>query len=201
MHISEGVLSAPVLLSGGALSAVGVAVGLKTMDEKDIPKTAIVASALFVASLIHIPLGPTSVHLILNGIAGMILGWRIFPAFLVSLFLQSVLFQFGGLTALGVNVFNVALPGILAYYIFKIFKDKEDKIYIVIGSFIAGAGAVLFTALLVAISLNFTDQAFTEIAKMAVFSHLPLMIIEGIISIFVIMFIKKVKPEIIKEEE
>ena len=78
---------------------------------------------------------------------------------------------------------------------------KENNIYIGIVSFIAGSGAVLFTALLVAISLNFTDQAFTEIAKMAVFSHLPLMIIEGIISIFVIMFIKKVKPEIIKEEE
>ena len=199
MHISEGVLSAPVLLSGGALTAAGVAVGLKTMDEKDIPKTAIIAAALFVASLIHVPLGPTSVHLILNGIAGLILGWQIFPAFLVSLFLQSILFQFGGLTALGVNVLNVALPGIIAYYLFDFFKNRDNKIYLGIVSFIAGAGAVLLTALMVALSLNFTDQAFQEIAKMAVISHFPLMIIEGIISIFVVIFIKKVKPEIIKE--
>ena len=199
MHISEGVLSAPVLLSGGALTAAGVAVGLKTMDEKDIPKTAIIAAALFVASLIHVPLGPTSVHLILNGIAGLILGWQIFPAFLVSLFLQSILFQFGGLTALGVNVLNVALPGIIAYYLFDFFKNRDNKIYLGIVSFISGAGAVLLTALMVALSLNFTDQAFQEIAKMAVISHFPLMIIEGIISIFVVIFIKKVKPEIIKE--
>ena len=199
MHISEGVLSAPVLLTGGAFTAAGVAVGLKTMDEKDIPKTAIIASTLFVASLIHLPLGPTSVHLMLNGIAGMILGWKIFPALLVSYFLQSILFQFGGLTALGVNVFNVALPGIIIYYIFGLFKNKENKLYIGVGSFIAGAGAVFLTALLVALSLNFTDQAFRETAKMAVISHLPVMIIEGIIGIFVVIFIKKVKPEIIKE--
>ncbi|AZO95926.1 cobalt transporter CbiM [Halocella sp. SP3-1] len=199
MHISEGVLSAPVLLSGAGLTALGIAVGLKKMKEEDIPETAIVSAALFVTSLIHLPLGPTSVHLILNGIAGILLGWQIFPAFIIALFLQSVLFQFGGITALGVNTLNVALPGMLVYYFFKIYKiNKDNKIYLGTLSFICGALAVFLTALMVAVSLMFTDQSFLEIAKLAVLAHLPVMLIEGIIAFFVITFIKKVKPELLR---
>lgn len=199
MHISEGVLSAPVLISGAGLTALGVAIGLKKMKEEDIPETAIVSAALFVASLIHVPLGPTSVHLILNGIAGILLGWQIFPAFVIALFLQSILFQFGGITALGVNTLNVALPGMVFYYFFKIYKiNKDNKIYLGTLSFICGALAVFLTALMVAVSLMFTDQSFLEIAKLAVLAHLPVMLIEGIIAFFVITFIKKVKPELLR---
>ncbi|MTI61610.1 MAG: cobalt transporter CbiM [Firmicutes bacterium] len=199
MHISEGVLSAPVLISGAGLTALGIAVGLKKMKEEDIPETAIVSAALFVASLIHVPLGPTSVHLILNGIAGILLGWQIFPAFIIALFLQSILFQFGGITALGVNTLNVALPGVVVYYFFKIYKiNKDNKIYLGTLSFICGALAVFLTALMVAVSLMFTDQSFLEIAKLAFLAHLPVMLIEGIIAFFVITFIKKVKPELLR---
>lgn len=198
MHISEGVLSAPVFVSGAALTAAGVAVGLKKMKEDDIPKTAIISAALFVASLIHVPLGPTSVHLILNGIAGILLGWQVFPAFVIALFLQSILFQFGGITALGVNTLNVALPAIIAYYLFNLHKIKRDnKTYLGIISFICGVLAVFLTALMVGVSLMFTDQSFLEVSKLAVFAHLPVMLVEGIISIFVILFIKKVKPELL----
>lgn len=197
MHISEGVLSAPILLSGAALSAAGVTVGLKKMKDQDLPKTAVVSSALFVASLIHVPLGPTSVHLILNGIAGIVLGWQIFPAILISLFLQSILFQFGGITALGVNIVNIAFPGIIAYYLFNS-VSKESKLGLGTLSFISGAAAVFSTAVMVAISLMFTDQAFIEIAKLAVGAHLPVMIIEGIITVFVVFSIKKIKPQILE---
>ncbi|MBM7623922.1 cobalt transporter CbiM [Sporohalobacter salinus] len=203
MHISEGVLSAPILLTGAAASATGVAVGLKTMDNEDIPKIAIVSSALFVASLIHIPLGPTSVHLILNGVAGILLGWQVFPAFLISLFLQSVLFQFGGLTTLGINTINVAFPAIIGYYLFNFllkFNFNDKQIILGVISFICGIVPVFLTTIMLAISLIFTDESFFEIAQLTIFSHLPVMIIEGIISTFTIIFIKKVKPEILKEE-
>jgi cobalt/nickel transport system permease protein len=80
------------------------------MEHKEVPKVAILSSVFFVASLIHVPLGPSSVHLILNGIMGVLLGWTAFPAILVALALQGVLFQFGGITTLGVNTLNMALP-------------------------------------------------------------------------------------------
>ena len=103
MHISEGVLSGPVLLSGAALAAAGTAIGLKKLDYDQIAKAGMLSGAFFVASLIHVPLGPTSVHLIMNGLVGLLLGWAAFPAILVALALQAVFFQFGGITSLGVN--------------------------------------------------------------------------------------------------
>jgi cobalt/nickel transport system permease protein len=198
MHISEGVLSAPVLISGAVFTAAGITIGLKNMKEKDIPKTAIIATALFVASLIHVPLGPTSVHLILNGIAGILLGWQIFPAFVIALFLQSILFQFGGITVLGVNTLIHALPAMVVFYLFNLHKLKQDnRIYLGIIAFICGALAVFLAAIMVAVSLMFTNQSFLKVAQLSVVAHAPVMVIEGIISIFIISFIKKVKPEIL----
>jgi hypothetical protein len=101
MHISEGVLSGPVLLSGAALAAAGTAIGLKKLDYDQIAKAGMLSGAFFVASLVHVPLGPMSVHLIMNGLVGLLLGWAAFPAILVALALQAVFFQFGGITALG----------------------------------------------------------------------------------------------------
>ncbi len=115
MHISEGVLSAPVLVTGAALAATGISVGLKKMDYEKIPQVAVLSAAFFVASLIHVPMGPSSVHLILNGINGLLLGWLCFPSILVALALQAILFQFGGITVLGVNTRTMARPAVIGY--------------------------------------------------------------------------------------
>ncbi len=71
---------------------------------------AVLSSVFFIASLIHVPVGPSAAHLILNGVCGLLLGWMAFPAILVGLALHALLFQFGGLTTLGVNTFNMAFP-------------------------------------------------------------------------------------------
>ena len=197
MHISEGVLSGPALIGGAAITAVGVGIGLKSMDEDDIPKIAIVSSALFVASLVHIPIGPTSLHLILNGIGGILLGWQVFPAFLISLLLQGILFQFGGITTLGINTLNVALPAILAHYIFRLYGLSDNNFYQGFISFISGAFAILMTTIMVALSLISNNNSFREIANLAVISHIPVMVIEGTICTFVILFLEKVKPKIL----
>ncbi|MDY0241405.1 MAG: energy-coupling factor ABC transporter permease, partial [Rhodospirillaceae bacterium] len=76
----DGILSAPVLIAGGAVALAGIAWALRRLDADDIPRTALVTAAFFVAALIHFPVGPTSVHLILNGLTGIMLGWTAFPA-------------------------------------------------------------------------------------------------------------------------
>jgi cobalt/nickel transport system permease protein len=91
MHISEGILSAPVLVTGAALTVTAVGHSLKKMEHKEVPKVAILSSVFFVASLIHVPLGPSSVHLILNGIMGVLLGWTAFPAILVAVMLSGIM--------------------------------------------------------------------------------------------------------------
>ena len=119
MHIAEGVLPWPVLAGGAAMAALGTAMGLSKLDSDKVPKVGLFSGVLFVASLVHVPIGPSSAHLILNGLAGMLLGWCVFPALLVALGLQAILFQFGGLTSLGMNTFNLAMPGVLAGMLFR----------------------------------------------------------------------------------
>lgn len=197
MHISEGVLSAPVLLTGAAATAAGTAIALKKIDNEDIPQVGIVSAALFVGNLIHIPIGPTSIHLVLNAIAGILLGWKAFPAFLVAFLLQSILFQFGGLTALGVNVFMVALPAVVCHYLFKVLiKKGESSKWLGISGFICGAVAISLTVILLMFSLIFTHDSFYEMARMILAGNLVLVIIEALLTGFCLVFLRKVKPEL-----
>ena len=197
MHISEGILSAPVLVTGAALAAAGVAVGLKKMDSDAIPRVAVLSSTFFVASLIHVPVGPSSIHLIVNGINGLLLGWLCFPSILVALALQAILFQYGGITVLGINTVNVALPGVICYYFFSRLVIHERKVISLASGFACGFLAVFFSAILVALSLVFAEESFTVAAKLIVAAHLPVMIIEGLITLFCVAFLKKVKPELL----
>lgn len=119
MHIAEGVLSPAVLATGYALTAAGTAIGLKKLDYDRLMTVAILAAAFFVGSLIHVPIGLASAHLILNGLLGVLLGWAAFPAILAALALQALLFQFGGLVVLGVNTFTMAFSGVAAGCIYR----------------------------------------------------------------------------------
>ena len=198
MHISEGVLSAPVLLSGAVLAAAGTAVGLKKMDYDQIARVGILAASFFVASLVRVPIGPSSIHLIMNGIVGLLLGWTAFPAILVALLLQGVFFQYGGITTLGVNTIIMAAPAVAGYYIFAplIWKNRTIGLMTAFG---AGFGAVFLGAIIVGLALVFTEQNFFEIASLVVISHLPVMIIEGIVSAFCVVFLKKVHPAMLPQ--
>lgn len=199
MHISEGVLSPAVLIGGAALTAAGVAVGMKNLDQKEIPTMGILSAAFFVASLVHVPAGPASVHLVLNGLIGLILGWKAFPAILVALALQALLFQFGGITTLGVNTLNMALPAVICYYVFKKgLKPGTGQYFSIFSAFSAGFSSVLISAVMVGFSLYLTGEAFLPAAKLVVVAHFPVMIIEGILTAACIQFLKKVKPEILE---
>jgi cobalt/nickel transport system permease protein len=198
MHISEGVLSAPVLITGALLSAGGVALGLKKMTYDRIPQVAVLSSAFFVASLIHVPIGPASGHLVLNGLLGILLGWMAFPSILVALSLQALLFQFGGFTVLGVNTFNMAVPAIITYLLFGPLIRKSNASVIAAAGFLAGMTGILVGALLIACTLILTGESFMNVAKVIIITHIPVMIIEGIITAFSVLFLKRVKPEILE---
>ena len=196
MHISEGVLNAPVLISGAVLTLAGTAVGLKQMDYDRIAHVGVLAAAFFVASLIHINVGPSSAHLILNGLLGLLLGWAAFPAILVALILQSIFFQFGGITTLGVNTILMALPAVICYYAFRK-MIHGSPVLARIGSFSCGFVSVLLSAILLGLSLIFTEENFWSLAGLIVAANLPVMIIEGIITVFCITFLKKVHPQML----
>lgn len=194
MHISEGVLSAPVLLGGAALAVAGTAIGLKKTDYDRIMTVAILSAAFFIASLVHVPIGPVSAHLVLNGLLGVMLGWAAFPSILVALLLQAVLFQYGGLTSLGVNTCNMAAPAVLCYFLFRPLLAKGTT-YRFAAAFACGFLAVLLSAVLTAGSLALSGDAFNSAAGALLAAHLPIMVIEGVITGFAYTFLAKVKPE------
>jgi cobalt/nickel transport system permease protein len=198
MHISEGVLTAPVLGAGAVLTFVGLAIGLKKMDYEKLPEVAVLSSVFFVASLIHVPIGPSSAHLILNGICGVLLGWLAFPAIFVGLTLQGVLFEYGGVTTLGVNTFNMAFPAVIMGFLCRYFIKSQRLAVRVVSEFVAGAGTILLSGLLVAVCLVIAlGESMDSAAKLVVLAHIPIMIIEGLITVFVVEFILKVQPEML----
>lgn len=199
MHIAEGVLSPAVLGAGAVLTVIGTAVGLRRLDYDRLMTVAILAAAFFVASLIHVPIGPASVHLILNGLLGVLLGWAVFPAILTALALQALLFQYGGLTVLGVNTFTMSFSGVLAWYCYRAVARAWPgaggrRVAAFCGGALGVAGAGIFTAL----ALAFTNEGFRAAAQLLLLAHVPVMLVEGLITMFTVSFIARVRPELLR---
>lgn len=192
MHIAEGVLSLPVLAVGVSIAAAGTAYGIRKLPSEAVPRCGVVSAALFVASLIHINLGVSSVHLVLNGLGGLFLGWSLFPAYLVALLLQAVLFQFGGLVVLGVNTSVMAGPGVLAGLFARYLLSREVPPPLC--GFIAGAGGVIGAAVAVAGALVFEGEAFRATALLLVGANIPIALIEGIVTAFIVAFLSRTAP-------
>lgn len=198
MHISDGVLSAPVWIGGYAATAGIITATIKRIKVDNMPKVAVMTSAFLVASLIRVPLGPTSVHLVLSGLVGIILGPAAFISIFVGLVLQAFLFQHGGITTIGINAIMMGTPAVLAYEIFNLRKNFSFAANEFIFGALAGASGVFLGTLILALALITTGSEFMGIAKYAALAHLPVMIIEAIITGFIASFLMKVKPEILK---
>lgn len=196
MHISEGILSLPILAGGGVVAVIGTAIGLKRLDYDHIIGTALLSSAFFVASLIHVPLGPGSIHLVLNGLVGILLGWASVPAIATALLLQALLFGYGGVTVLGVNIVIMAAPAVLVSLLFGHLIRQSGKKQL-IGAFLAGATAIFSSTVLLTLALIGTDSSFIDTARILLVAQLPLMFIEGMVTLFVISFLARVQPELI----
>ncbi|MDD2206351.1 MAG: cobalt transporter CbiM [Aminobacterium sp.] len=197
MHIAEGVLSLPVLLIGASGAAAGVAVGLKKINIETIPRAGIVSAALFVSSLIHVNIGPTSAHLILNGIGGLLLGLGLFPSYLVALFLQALLFQFGGLVVLGVNTCTMALSGILGGLLGRYLLRLGKPVWL--AGALAGATGVAGAGIFTALALAGSGEAFFMTAKLILLAHIPVIGIESLVGAFIMTYISRVMPSLLEE--
>ncbi len=195
MHVSEGILTGPVLAGGAALAVAGVAIGLRRMSVEATPRTAMLAAVFFVASLIHVPVGPSNVHLILNGLAGLLLGWSVFPALAVALLLQAMLFQFGGLTVLGVNTLLMALPGLLAYLALgRVLRSARTPAAVFAAGCAAGAMSVALAGVLLTLALALGGRGFLGIAGAILAAHVPVMVADGLVTGFCVLLLHKVRP-------
>ncbi|MHC6203367.1 cobalt transporter CbiM [Breznakiellaceae bacterium SP9] len=201
MHISEGILSLPVIAGGWALGAAGLAVGLKKTQVPQLPKTALLSATLFLASLVHVPVGPSSIHLTLLGLSGWLLGWPTLPALFVALLLQGLLFQFGGLLSLGVNTTIMGAAALSAYAIRCLFERFRSPLLpgvaLAAASFLAGFIAVIAGSVLVVLALVLSANELQITAALIMGANIPLAFVEGAISIFIILFLAKTKPDVL----
>ena len=103
MHISDGLLPGVVCAGGFFLAGGATAVGLRRVRDRDVPRLALVTSVFFAASLMHVRVGGTSVHLLLHGLTGAIAGRATMIPIVIGVMLQALLFGHGGVTTIGVN--------------------------------------------------------------------------------------------------
>lgn len=196
MHISDGVLSLETTIIVSAVSALALFKAIKELKNEDISLTAVASAMFFIASFIHIPFGVTQIHLILLGVIGILISWSSFVAIFVALLLQALLLGYGGISSLGVNLFIMAAPAVIIYYLYnlQIVKKLNEKIKFFLVGFLGTFFATLFLTLI----LYFSKEEFNY-AAFSIFSvNIITMIVEGIVSMFLLLFIKKVYPKILK---
>ncbi|PIG91440.1 cobalt transporter CbiM [Gloeocapsopsis sp. IPPAS B-1203] len=211
MHIPDGILPASIIVAGYATTGGVTWYSLRQIKrdknpQENIPKASLLTAAFFVASWIHIPVPPVSVHLILNGLLGTILGYYALPAILIGLFFQAVMFQHGGLSTLGVNATMFGIPAIVAYHLFQLRHKvgKNNRVWTGVFAFLAGAGGlgvsvVIFFFLIVTnIPANIDAAVERNVIYGLVLAHIPLMFIEGAFTAAVALFLMRVKPELLK---
>ena len=205
MHMSDGVLSLPVIVFGWVLTILFLAFSLRRVSRisaddaaAQIPKIAVMTAAFFVASLIEIPVGPTSVHLVLAGLLGVILGPYAFAAVFVALFMQAAFFHFGGLSSLGANALNMGLCAFFAAYLYRALSKKLDK---ALSAGLSAALSVLLGASIVFVFLMVSSGTFLHYAKLELIAHAVLAVAEGVITAAAVTFILKVKPSLLPADD
>ncbi len=214
MHIPDGILPAQVCAAGYAIATPVAWYSLRKINRQPdptvgIPKAALLTATFFVASSIHIPVPPVSVHLVLNGLLGAILGYYAFPAILIGLFFQAVIIGHGGLTTLGVDAAMMGIPAILAYQVFRLrhplAKRFNRRFADGMAGFLAGMvglglAAVIFMTLIITTLPPGLDAA-TE--KSAIYglslAHVPLAVLEGAFTAMLVLFFQRVKPELLED--
>jgi cobalt/nickel transport system permease protein len=207
MHVPDGILPITTCIAGYATTAALTGYALRKIGQQRdpraaIPRASLLAAAFFVASWVHIPVPPVSVHLILNCLLGAVLGYFAIPAILVGLFFQAIMFGHGGLTTFGVNATIMGAPALLAWLVVRGFRLQAttSRAWVWGAGFLAGVVGVglatlLFAGVLV-LSIPATLDAATERAAIVALSvaHLPVMLIEGIMTALVLGFLHRVSP-------
>lgn len=218
MHIHEGVLHPAVLATGWAITAGGLYMGLKRLPTERIMHAALLAAGFFVASFIHFSVGAVNVHLTLNALVGLFLGWGAFPVIFTGLLLQALLFTYGGLTVLGVNTAVMALPAVLFGVLLHhwlvarntsatntLATNKEASPPVssaartsiavpVLPVVTAVVATLLCSNLLYVLALAGSGKEFYPIARIAFVASLPLMAVEAPITLLVLRSIAKARP-------
>ncbi len=183
VHLADGAVT-PAWLAGGWVVA-GALVGLfaRRIPDAAVPRVGLVTAAVFVASQLHVQLGPVSVHLLLNGLAGVLLGRTAVAAIAVALGLQLLLFGHGGLTTLGLNVAIYALPAL----VWVRMKPRTVAGGAAVGGLTAAASVALNAGCLL---LGGSEGIDRRVVGLVVLAHLPVIVVEAVVTGFAVAAVR-----------
>lgn len=214
MHVSDGLLPAPVCIGGYGLTSLITWVVLRRLDRRpnpsaEIPKASLLTAAFFVSSSLYIPIPPVSVHLILNGLLGSILDLYAFPAILIGLLFQALVFGHGGLSTLGVNALIMGLPALIAAQVFRWglpdrqVPDPKYRSKLGLCGFLAAVTGVslsvlsFFGLILSTIPLGDAGLQERQVLWGLCLAHVPVIVLEGVVTSLVVLFLDRVKPSLL----
>lgn len=210
MHIPDGFLSVLLSIVLWVISVVLIGIALRktgqTIGERQVPLMGVLAAAIFAGQMLNFSVtGGTSGHLLGAAIAAILLGpW---PAVLVMtsvVAVQALLFQDGGILALGANLFNMAIIGpFVAYALFtllmKLFKKQTWGLFI--AGFIAAWSSIFIASLACALQLALSGTSPANIAVPAMGAiHALIGIGEGLITIGALAFIFAARKDLLKAD-
>lgn len=191
MHIADGILpnawcGAAHAASWGSLYWLG-----RRIDAGEVVRLGMLASVSFVVSLIHFPLGGTSVHLGLYGLTGILAGRRAFPVIFAALLFQTVLFQHGGLLTLGVNAANMGLGALVAAVVWRTGVGPQAA-----RAFLCGFVGIVIPALLIAAEFSLTGygKGFLYVSAL----YLGAAALEGVLTAGIVSFLRGAKPALLE---
>lgn len=207
MHIPDGFLSVPISLILWLISLVVIAFALKRvgheLGERQVPLMGVLAAAIFAGQMLNFAVaGGTSGHLMGAAIATILLGpWAAVLVLTTVVGVQALIFQDGGLLALGANIFNMGLIGVaVSYFVYQtIRKISGGRTWgIFAGGFLAAWFSIVIASLAAALQLALSGTSPANIAIPAMGGiHALIGIGEGLITLGALAFIYATRRDLL----
>jgi len=208
MHIPDGFLNVGTVAATLVVSAGGVGnavrVANKKLGEKHVPLMGILAAFIFAAQMLNFPVaGGTSGHLIGAALAAILLGpWAAVLIMSCVLIAQSLIFQDGGLLALGANIFNMGIVASFSgYYLYRLVVSMlgESRRSQLIGGFVGAWGSVFLASIVCAIELAVSGTSPIQVALPAMTAvHTLIGIGEGLITGAVLSLVLATRADLLQ---
>ncbi len=204
LHIPDGFLSAPVAAFFWLLTAVVIGIAVRESSgefaEKQAPLMGIMAAFIFAGQMINFPIvAGTSGHLLGGTLAAVTLGpWGGMLVMTTVVGVQALIFQDGGLLAMGANIFNMGiLTVVIAYGLYRGIAGRGRKIsLIVIG--IAAWLTVVASAFLTALQLWLSGIASLGIVLPVMLGvHFLIGLGEALVTVAAVSFIMQTRPDLL----
>ena len=207
MHIPDGFLDITTSVVTWAASAGSVAYAVrrvsKELDERQVPLMGVSAAFIFAAQMLNFTVaGGTSGHLLGGALAAILLGpWAGMLVITSVLAVQALLFQDGGLLALGANIFNMAVIGVLLAWVVytgikRLFGNKTWNT--MAGGFAAAWLSVVLASLVAALELAISGASPWGVVLPAMLGvHALIGIGEGLITVAVLAFLRATRPDLL----